>query len=144
MGTASITVTVPDTVAPSIGIVSPYNGSLVTGLVSVTNTVSDNVGVVRVELYVDGAYIGVATAAPWTLTWDTSKGSGGLHTLLTRAYDAAGNSGSAVVTVTASIPGPTGKTDTTPPSIGGTSHPVQIHLYPAWSTTNQVSIISAW
>ena len=115
---AGITVSVPDTTAPSIGVISPINGSIVTGLVSVTNTVSDNVGVVKVELYVDGALSAVATAAPWTLTWDTSKGAAGLHTLLTRAYDAAGNSGTAMVTVTASIPDPTGGPDISPPSIG--------------------------
>jgi hypothetical protein len=64
---------------------------------------SDNVGVTRVELYRDGALIGTDTSSPYAFTWDTTTVSNGSHSLQTRAYDAAGNTGSsAVVNVTVS------------------------------------------
>jgi hypothetical protein len=62
--------------------------------VSITVNAWDNVGVVRVQLYVDGVLTDTATAAPWTTRWNTNgKVANGSHTLQTKAYDGAGNSG---------------------------------------------------
>jgi chitinase len=115
-GTGTGTGTGSDTTAPSIGISSPYNNSTVSGLVTVTNVVSDNVGVVKVELYVDNVLTATTTSAPWTLTWNTSNVAAGSHVLLSKAYDAAGNTAGAVVSVTlaATVPSP----DTIAPTIG--------------------------
>jgi hypothetical protein len=61
---------------------------------------SDNVAVKKVELYVDGRYLGYSTGAPFTIRWDAKKASRGFHQLQTKALDAAGNAGwSQVVTV---------------------------------------------
>ncbi len=103
-GSASITVTVsnqpPDTTPPSIAITSPALGSTVSGNVSVLVNASDNVGVAKVELYVDGVLKATSKAAPFTTKWNARQASPGAHTLQTKAYDQAGNSApSAPVTV---------------------------------------------
>ena len=84
----------PDTQAPLIKITSPINGSVVTrGIVRVQSSSSDNVGVVRVELYVDGSYITNSSVAPFTINWNSINASAGQHTMVLKAIDAAGNVG---------------------------------------------------
>jgi hypothetical protein len=65
----------------------------VTSNVSVKVNTSDNIGVVKVELFVDGILQGVSTSAPFTTKWNTTRAIKGPHTLLCKAYDAAGNVG---------------------------------------------------
>jgi hypothetical protein len=101
--TISISVTVsnsvPDTTPPVVSITSPTGGT-VSGNVSVLVSTTDNVGVVKVSLYVDGALVSTATSSPFTNKWTTKRAASGAHTLQCKAYDAAGNSGlSSVVTV---------------------------------------------
>ena len=82
-----------DTTSPNIIILSPANGSSVPGLVSVSVSATDNIGVIKVELYVDGNLYGSSTKSPFTIKWSTRKTARGLHVLETKAYDGAGNSG---------------------------------------------------
>ena len=82
-----------DTTPPSIIITSPADGSAVPGLVSVSVSATDNVGVIRVELYVDGSLYGSSTKSPFTIKWNTRRISRGMHVLETKAYDGAGNIG---------------------------------------------------
>ena len=90
-----------DTTAPQTAVTSPAAGASVSGTVSVAASATDDVGVARVELYVDGALIGSDTASPWSWSWDSTSAANGSHSLTTRAYDAAGNVGtSAAVSVT--------------------------------------------
>lgn len=86
----------PDTVKPSVSVASPANNTTVT--VGTTERVSvsaaDNVGVSKVELYVDGSLQGTQTSSSgdvYTLSWTTT--AAGTHMLLAKAYDAAGNVG---------------------------------------------------
>ena len=96
-----------DTTAPTTAITSPAAGSTVSGTVTVTASASDNVGVTRVELYVDGVLLATDTASPYSASWNTAGASNGSHTLTSKAYDAAGNVGtSAGVTVTVSNTAP--------------------------------------
>jgi subtilisin family serine protease len=93
---ASIAVTVSnssDTIAPEISIVTPANGTRVTTSVTVKVNASDQVGVVRVELYVDGALTATSTTSPFTIKWNSKRAAAGAHTLQSKAYDAAGNRG---------------------------------------------------
>ena len=93
---ASIAVTVSnnsDTTAPVVSIVTPANGTRVTTSVSVKVNASDQVGVVRVELYVDGALTGTSTTSPFTIKWNSKRAAAGAHTIQSKAYDAAGNRG---------------------------------------------------
>lgn len=89
-----------DTTPPSAAITFPAEGATVNGQVDVTVSVGDNVGVIRVELYVDGVLKKTANSAPFTNRWNTKTASAGAHVLQCRAYDAAGNVGfSPTVTV---------------------------------------------
>lgn len=89
---AATTATAADTLAPSAAIVTPSGGTSVTGLVAVDASASDNVGVTRVELRVNGSTVATDTAAPYQFSWDTTKFANGTSTLVVQAFDAAGNS----------------------------------------------------
>ena len=92
-----------DTTAPTTSITSPAGGATVSGTVTVSANASDNVGVSRVELYVDGSLLSTDTSSPYAFSWNTATAANGGHSLQTRAYDAAGNAGSSgVVSVTVS------------------------------------------
>ena len=100
-----ITVTVlnvtPDVTPPTVQITSPVNGASVAGkTMHVDVTASDNVGVTRVDLLVDGKFYATSSSASPVFTWRTGKLTRGSHFLQALAYDAAGNSTrSAAVTV---------------------------------------------
>ncbi len=103
----AVTPPAPDTTPPTTSITAPAAGATVSGTTTVTATATDDVGVTRVEFYVDGALKATDTAAPYTFAWDTTAYAAGSHGLATMAYDAAGNVGtSATVTVTVSNTGP--------------------------------------
>ncbi|HEY8131344.1 MAG TPA: Ig-like domain-containing protein [Thermoanaerobaculia bacterium] len=103
---------VPDTTPPTTSITSPSNGATVSGTTTVTATASDNVGVTRVEFFLDGALQSTDTTSPYTWSWDTTTSPNGAHSLTSKAYDAAGNIGtSAAVNVTVN-----NVADTTPPT----------------------------
>jgi hypothetical protein len=91
-----------DTTPPIISITSPVSGAAYSrGLITVNANASDNVGVIRVELYVDGKYISNDTASPFSLNWNAKRATFGSHTIVMKAFDAAGNSASsAPVTIT--------------------------------------------
>lgn len=74
-----------DTTPPTVEIVSPSDGATVESSFEVTVQATDDVGVERVELSVDGAVIGSDNAAPYTFT--TSALSTGSHTITATAYD---------------------------------------------------------
>jgi hypothetical protein len=80
-----------DTAAPTVSIASPANGATVSGVASVAVGVTDNVGVVKVDLYVDGQLTATSNTSPFTTKWNTKKATKGAHALQCRAYDAAGN-----------------------------------------------------
>ena len=92
-----------DTTPPTTSITSPASGATVSGTVTVSASASDNVGVSRVELFVDGSLAGSDTSSPYSFSWNTTAVANGGHSLQTRAYDAAGNVGSSsTVSVTVS------------------------------------------
>lgn len=82
-----------DNQAPTAAITAPKTGETVKGTVVVTAAAQDNVGVSKVELYVDGAVSGTASQAPYTFNLDTTALKDGQHQLQVRVYDAAGNTG---------------------------------------------------
>jgi hypothetical protein len=90
----------PDTEAPTITITSPMNKARVTGTVAVNVQATDNVAVVKVELYVNGRLEATSTTAPFTIPWNTTPLAPGSYKLRCKAYDAAGNVGtSAMITL---------------------------------------------
>jgi poly(hydroxyalkanoate) depolymerase family esterase len=89
-----------DTTPPTVSITAPAAGATVSGSVAVTASASDNVGVTRVDVLVDGAVAGSDTTAPYSVAVDTTRLANGSHTLTARAFDAANNAAtSTAVTV---------------------------------------------
>jgi hypothetical protein len=94
-----------DTTAPTVSITAPTNGATVVGTVSINATASDNVGVTKVEFYVDGALKSTDTTSPYSYSWDSTAVANGSHSLTAKAYDAALNVGtSSAVSVTVNNP----------------------------------------
>jgi hypothetical protein len=118
--------TTKDTTPPTVSITSPANGAKVAGVVAVTATAADNVGVANLQFEIDGANVGSPdAAAPYAYSWDTSKSSNGSHTLKAIAKDGAGNATtSAVVTVTVN----NSTVDKTPPTVAITSPAASVTL----------------
>ena len=120
LGTAtpvSVTVNNADTTAPTVAVTAPAAGATVSGVVTVSATASDVVGVSGVQFLLDGNPLGTEdTAAPYSVSWTTTSASNGSHTVSARARDAAGNFGTATpVSVTVN------NADTTAPTVGLTA-----------------------
>jgi len=101
-----VVVTVQDATNPTVSVVAPSSGATVSGTIDVTTNASDNVGIVRVELRVDGTLVATSTAAPFGFSLNTANYPDGTRTIRVTAYDAAGNSASVDVTVTVSNAAP--------------------------------------
>ena len=110
--------TKPDTTPPTITITSPQNGSTVSEVVSITCMLSDNEGIEKVELWVDGISTGVTDETdPYFLNWNTiTYEDGSSHTITVRSYDVSGNiMDSAPITLTVD---------------NSWSYPTPVELYP--------------
>ena len=104
----------PDTTPPSAAVTAPAAGSVVSGNVTLSASATDNVGVAAVQFLLDGANLGAEdTTAPYSMTWDTTSVSNGVHTLQARARDAAGNSATSSTSVTVTV-----SNSTAPPPVG--------------------------
>jgi len=112
LGGGTTTTTLVDASGPAVSFIAPAGGATVSGSVPISVNASDNVGVAKVELRVDGTLAATDTSAPYSLTWNTSTASNGSKTLSARAYDAAGNTADASITVTVA----NGTTVTTAPA----------------------------
>ena len=81
-----------DTTAPAVSMTAPAAGASLSGTVAVSANASDASGVASVQFTLDGDPLGAAdTAAPYSLSWDTTKVTDGPHTLAAVARDASGN-----------------------------------------------------
>lgn len=85
--------TPPDVAPPSVEITYPRSGDTVSGGVTVSVRASDDVGVVKVELYINGVLFATDQDEPYEFYWDTTADPDGEYTLVAKAYDAAGNVG---------------------------------------------------
>ena len=110
----TVTVTQPDTTPPTISITSPTSAATYLTNVSSINlggTASDNVGVTQVTWSNNRGGSGTASGTTaWSITGIALQSGANLITVV--AYDAAGNTNQAALTVTY---------DTTPPTISITS-----------------------
>jgi subtilisin family serine protease len=106
-----------DTTPPTVGIDSLSNGAVVSGMVDIIASASDNIGIEKVQFVAGGAYLGFELNDPYTKTWDSASVPDGTYAVGVRAVDLAGNmSGWVGATVTvANAP------DATPPTVSITS-----------------------
>ena len=105
---------VVDTIAPTVSLTSPTEGSTVLGNVALSADATDNIEVSSVQFLLDGNNLGNAdTTSPYTINWDTTTTSNGSHVLTARAVDSSNNTTtSSSVNVTVANP-----LDETPPVI---------------------------
>jgi hypothetical protein len=88
-----------DATAPVVSITSPFDGQSFTGgTLTISANATDDVGVMKVDLIEDGAVMKTLTAPPYQTTSNIASVDG-THTIAARAYDAAGNTGTASVTI---------------------------------------------
>jgi thermitase len=108
--------TTTDKTPPVVNIDSPSNSSIVSGSAIVNISASDNVGVTRVDLYVDGAVYATDVLTPFSFSWDTAFLANGSHSLAAVAYDAAGNFGTSP-SIVVNVSNGGSVADTQPPSV---------------------------
>jgi len=106
--TASSTISVTvnnnggDTIPPTVSIIGPKDGAVVSKTITISATASDNVGVVGVRFLLDGNDLkSEDLSAPYSTTLNTSRIPNGSHILTAVARDAARNSAtSSTVSIT--------------------------------------------
>lgn len=86
--------------APVAEITAPAPHALLVGLVTISATATDDVGVTQVEFFIDDVSIGVDTAAPYAAEWDTTAWADGTHTIRATATDTDGLRGRDWIPVT--------------------------------------------
>ncbi len=96
----TISVNSVDTVAPSVSITSPTNGAnlAVGSSVLFSATSSDNIGVTKVEFYVNGSLLCTDTAAPYSCNWSVPNTLAS-YTLMAKSYDTSSNMSQATISV---------------------------------------------
>ncbi|HYH94590.1 S8 family serine peptidase [Hyalangium sp.] len=95
-----------DNTAPTAALTAPSSGVTIVGSATLAADASDNVGVTRVSFFVNGAFVGTDSTAPYSVAWDSTQGGNGAASIVAKAYDGGGNVGSsATVTVSVNNPG---------------------------------------
>jgi hypothetical protein len=81
-----------DTTPPTVTITSPQDGSTVYEIVTITCMSSDNEGVEKVELWVNGVTTGLTdNSEPYSFDWNTTLLDNGNYTITIRSYDTSDN-----------------------------------------------------
>jgi hypothetical protein len=97
-----------DSSPPAVSITAPGSGATLAGTVVISAAATDETAVSRLEFFLDGQWLGSSTSPPYGFSWNTRTVANGGHTLLARATDSLGNTGtSAEVLVTVDNEGPT-------------------------------------
>lgn len=96
---------------PVVSMSAPTAGERLAGTVTIGIDATDDVGVTKVEVLVNGTSAGSVTAPPWRVAVDTAAYPSGPATLTAVAFDAAGNRGERAFEVVLDNP-------TTPPAQG--------------------------
>ena len=125
--TANFNAVAGDTTPPTVALTAPTAGT-VSGTVTVSANAADNVGVAGVQFLVDNTALGAQdTAAPYSVSWNTTTATNGSHTLTALARDAAGNT-----TTSAAVPVTVANATTAPPAF--------VQVKAATPQTNQSSV----
>ena len=114
----------PDTEPPTVSMVNPTPGEIVSNNVAVSADAMDNIGVASVQFYLDGQPLGApVTKLPYAIKWNTTEVADGAHILTAVATDTSGNTTtSSPVEVTVenpAEPGPCFVVDVTATAQGG-------------------------
>ncbi|MFA6183650.1 MAG: Ig-like domain-containing protein [Parcubacteria group bacterium] len=88
-----------DTVSPSVTISTPTDGAIVSGIVSIKASATDNVAVVGMYCYIDNVKLNSSTSDSLSCSWNTKKVATGAHVIMVKANDATGNTDYKTITV---------------------------------------------
>jgi glucose/arabinose dehydrogenase/peptidoglycan/xylan/chitin deacetylase (PgdA/CDA1 family) len=89
-----------ETVPPVVEFLTPTNNQTVSGIVNITASSSDNVGITYIFYAVDGNPItGQLTTAPYSFAWNTASTTNGPHLLKATTHDPSGNNSTSTITV---------------------------------------------
>ena len=80
-----------DMFLPDVSMVSPLDGAEVSGSITISVDAVDNVGVERVEVYMNGELFGTSFTEPHTFCWNTEQSSDGAYDIGATAFDSSGN-----------------------------------------------------
>lgn len=112
-----------DVILPSVALISPTNGSSISGNVNVSASASDNTGVSKVRFALDGVVRSTDSTAAYEWSFDTTASPDGVHTLTAYAFDTIGNSTFTSISVTIDNPDISSPTVTmTSPAAGAQLH----------------------
>jgi hypothetical protein len=88
-----------DKTAPVVRVTSPGKRARLRRRAVIAARASDNVGVVRMELSIDGTQLAVSSSTRIKRTWSLRYVRPGNHLIMVRAYDAQGNFATRIVRV---------------------------------------------
>ncbi|MHA1247630.1 MAG: Ig-like domain-containing protein [Candidatus Thorarchaeota archaeon] len=127
---------VGDDIGPAVEVLSPFNRSIVRGIVTLSFNATDpdassSAGMGRVEVWANSTLVANITSAPYLINWNSTALSNGAYVLTAKAFDRAGNTGthSILVTVDNDVDAPVISEpllDPTPPRAGT---PVRVIVY---------------
>jgi hypothetical protein len=131
---------------PSVSFKSLIEGATVRGKVSLPANASDDVGVTKVEFYIDGELDSTDTAAPYEATWYTTYYTKGNHTITAKAYDDIGNIGTATITVSvdSQVTVPPANNDVLVKFKTGTSQPAVSTIIQRFGLTTKKILLTNW
>jgi len=107
--TTSATISINVDRPPQVSLSAPANNAFVTGTaVTISASASDNIGVSKVEFYIDNnVLLNTDTSSPYTFNWNSTTVTQGAHTLYAIAQDTSGlrtTSASVAITVDNTAP----------------------------------------
>jgi hypothetical protein len=87
---------------PTVSITSPLNNAIVNGITLIQANASDDIGISKVEFYIDGFLKATDTSSPYSYNWDTdtTEYPNAVHFLKAIAYDTKNQSAQHEITVT--------------------------------------------
>jgi len=98
----TVTIANVDNIPPTATILYPSAGTIFNDgeIVNIVVDAQDNVGIQKVEFYIDGQLKRTDTSAAYEFPWETTGlGDGRSHTIYVKAYDFVGNTGVQLITV---------------------------------------------
>ncbi len=102
--TPVLTAPAGDATKPTVSVTSPTAGSTISSAIDFSANAQDNVGVTKVEFFVDDQLVGADSSAPFVFPLDPASLSNASHKFTAKAFDAANNSQlSAAVSATVSV-----------------------------------------
>ncbi|MFH1958468.1 MAG: Ig-like domain-containing protein [bacterium] len=89
-----------DNTPPDVSIINPADGAISSGTVNISADATDNIGISKVEFYIDGDLKSTDSSSPYNWDWDTISYGESAHTVKVIAYNTAEQTKSTTHTVT--------------------------------------------